>query len=93
MHFQHGHIAKAFTFWMEARPLFEQSSQAKRVSEINLRLAKLAQQHEASFEQLSKLSVFSSSSQQPSIDEACKVRRARAAAVIPSPPFTYAVVP
>ncbi|KAJ7800145.1 hypothetical protein B0H14DRAFT_2900838 [Mycena olivaceomarginata] len=70
VHFQHGHIAKAFTFWTEARPLFEQSSQAKRVSEINLRLAKLAQQHEASLEQLSKLSVFPLSSQQPSIDEA-----------------------
>ncbi|KAJ7831340.1 hypothetical protein B0H14DRAFT_2592779 [Mycena olivaceomarginata] len=55
VHLRCGETLKACTFWTEARQLFERSSQAKAVSKIDSRLAKLTQQHKASLEQLSKL--------------------------------------
>jgi hypothetical protein len=68
--FRQGDTVKACTFWTGGRPLFEQSSQAKAVSEIDGRLAESAHQQEASFEQLSKPSVPTLPLQQLSIDEA-----------------------
>jgi hypothetical protein len=51
----HGNISVAIVHWKEARPLFERSSQAKDVAEIDSRLATIDKAHEESLVQLKKL--------------------------------------
>ncbi|KAF8215040.1 hypothetical protein K438DRAFT_1749140 [Mycena galopus ATCC 62051] len=53
----HQRRAESHILWKDARPLFERSSQAKRVAGIDSRLAKLELYHAAKLEQLSKLVV------------------------------------
>ncbi|KAF8186584.1 hypothetical protein K438DRAFT_2153271, partial [Mycena galopus ATCC 62051] len=57
LHMRRGEFSKASTFWKEARPLFEVSSQAKSVVGIDSRLAELEKHHQANIDQFSNLNV------------------------------------
>ncbi|KAF8160107.1 hypothetical protein K438DRAFT_1776647 [Mycena galopus ATCC 62051] len=57
LHMRCGELSKAATFWKEARPLFEVSSQRKSVGGIDRRLAELEQHHQANLDHLSSLNV------------------------------------
>jgi hypothetical protein len=75
VHFRHGEFSKAFTFWTEARPLFERSSQTKSIAEIDNRLAELHRHHEANLGQLAELTVPTAPLQQLSISEKTPAKR------------------
>jgi tetratricopeptide (TPR) repeat protein len=47
-----GHVSKAISFWMTARPLFEQSLQAKDVAQIDARLSNVDTAHQKALLQL-----------------------------------------
>jgi hypothetical protein len=57
----HGNLLKAVEFWDAARPLFERSSQAKRVQHINERVANInenvLEQHRNNLAHLAELHV------------------------------------
>ncbi|KAJ7900508.1 hypothetical protein B0H13DRAFT_2336531 [Mycena leptocephala] len=57
----HGDLLKAVEFWEAARPLFERSSQAKQVQNINERLAGIdedvLEQHRKNLARLAELNV------------------------------------
>jgi hypothetical protein len=57
IHFRHGELSKAFSFFTEARPLFELSLQAKALVEVDARLTELERRQEADLRTLSELSV------------------------------------
>jgi hypothetical protein len=72
VHFRCGQSSTACIFWTEARPLFEQSLQAKAVSEIDSWLAKVKEEkehHNTNVGYLSKLDVPTASLQQLPISE------------------------
>jgi hypothetical protein len=56
-----GNQAKAIALWKEAQPLFERSSQAKSVVQIDARLADLEKEHEAKPEHLVELDASTTS--------------------------------
>jgi hypothetical protein len=72
---EQGQLSRASALWKEARLLFEQSLQAKKVSEVDGRLAELEQSHETDLNHLSQLNVPNISAQnqllivESSIDE------------------------
>jgi tetratricopeptide (TPR) repeat protein len=53
---EQGHTSKAIGFWKTARPLFEQSLQAKDVAQIDVRLSTVDKAHQKSLLQLTTLS-------------------------------------
>ncbi|KAJ7309468.1 hypothetical protein DFH08DRAFT_1049812 [Mycena albidolilacea] len=53
---EQGHTSKAIEFWTTARPLFEQSLQAKNVAQIDVRLSTVGKAHGRSLLQLTTLS-------------------------------------
>jgi hypothetical protein len=52
---ERGDISKAFELWKTAQPLFELSSQAKDVAQIDSRLAAVAEAHQKALAQLTTL--------------------------------------
>jgi hypothetical protein len=53
---EQGHTSKAIGFWTTARPLFEQSLQAKDVAQIDVRLLTVDKACQKSLQQLTTLS-------------------------------------